>query len=208
MSKVALWQRIKNDIRQDKLPINQLLTQQWLSEHYQVSRIPIRDAIAKLMAQGWLTTHGKKGVKIPPLNAFHAQELYLMRLPLESLALQLAFERINFGVIGAAEDILTQLDNSAQLSALEQGELNWQFHFCLYQPCERLILLNTLNQLHQQCERYLGFQFNTLDYNVRSNQEHYQLLTALRAKDLKGALMTLRCHIQEAGEILTAHLQP
>ncbi len=206
MKKIPLWQQIKDDIRQDKLPIDQLLTQQWLSDHYQVSRIPVRDAIQRLSLEGWFIAHGKAGVQIPPLNAAQAQELYLMRMPLEALALELSFDNINFAVLGQAEDILTQLSNTKSLCALEQGVLNWQFHYCLYQPCQRPTLLRTLTQLHEQCERYLGFQAHTLDYHTRSESEHYQLLKALRDKDLAQAQQILKQHIEQAGEILVAHL--
>jgi len=207
MTKTPLWKQIKDDIRQDKLPIDQLLTQQWLSDHYKVSRIPVRDAIQRLSLAGWFIAHGKKGVQIPPLNAAQAQELYLMRMPLEALALELSFDKINFAVLGRAEDILTQLTDTTSLSPLEQGVLNLQFHYCLYQACERPTLLRTLTQLHEQCERYLGFQAHTLDYHSRSEAEHYQLLKALRDKELGLAQQILKRHIEQAGEILVAHLE-
>ncbi len=201
-SKISLSQLIKDDIRAEKLPLDQLLTQQWLSDHYQVSRIPVRDAIQRLLSEGWFVAHGKKGVKIPSLNAMQAQELYLMRLPLESLALRLAFPQLTFAVLGQAEDILTELANVNELTRREQGMLNWQFHYCLYQPCERPMLLRTLKQLHEQCERYLGFQSKTLEYHARNQDEHSALLEALRKKDLDKADEILNHHIKEAGEML------
>ncbi|MFT5164407.1 MAG: DNA-binding GntR family transcriptional regulator [Alteromonadaceae bacterium] len=205
MKKISLSQQIKDDIRADKLPVDQLLTQQWLSDHYQVSRIPVRDAIQGLSSQGWLIAHGKKGVKVPPLNAAQAKELYLMRLPLESLALQLAFEHLSFAVLGEAEDILAQLADIANLDPLTQGKLNWQFHCCLYQLSDKSILLRTLQQLHEHSERYLGFQSQTLQYHHRSEHEHYLLLEALRAKDLDCADGILKRHIEAAGKLLVEY---
>lgn len=207
MTKLSLIERIKADIREERLPVAQQLTQQWLSEFYQVSRIPIRDALQRLVTQGWLVAHGKKGVQIPPLNAAQAQELYLMRMPLECLALELAFEQLNYAILGQAEDILVQTRQQSELSALELGVLNWQFHLCLYQPCQRPILLQTLHQLHEQCERYIGFQSQQLNYHQRSETEHYQLLQALKDKELSRAREILATHISEAGEVLVKHLQ-
>ena len=206
MAKLTLLDRIKQDIRNDNLPINTWLTQMWLSEFYQVSRIPVRDAIARLLADGWLVTEGKKGVKIPPLNAEQAQELYLMRLPLETLALKLAYEHLSFAQLGKAQDILTQLNADKHLSAIEQGVLNWQFHYCLYEPCAKPMLLRTLNQLHEQCERYIGFQTAKLDYHSQSESEHQQLLTALQNRELDRALDILSKHIKVAGEKLVEQL--
>ena len=206
MAKVTLVERIKADIRNDNLPVDCWLTQAWLSDYYQLSRIPIRDAIVRLLADGWLVSEGKKGVKIPPLNANQAQELYLMRLPLERLALELAFDKLSFAQLGQAQDILTQLHDNKGLSAIEQGVLNWQFHRCLYQPCARPMLLHTLNQLHEQCERYIGFQTAKLDYHQQSQLEHYQILEALQKRQLDQALAVLQQHIRVAGEKLVRSL--
>lgn len=206
MAKRLLDSRIKEDIRADKLPVDTWLTQAWLSEFYQVSRIPVRDAIAKLLKDGWPVGEGKKGVKVPPLNAQQAEELYLMRLPLETLALELAFEQLNFACLGKARDVLTQLAEGDQLSALEQGVLNWQFHCCLYQPCNKPLLLKTLNQLHEQCERYIGFQTAKLDYHQQSEKEHYQLLEALENWQLDQAIEILSEHIKVAGQRLMVNL--
>lgn len=207
MAKMTLDSRIKNDIRADKLPIDTLLTQAWLSDFYQVSRIPVRDAIGKLLKDGWLVVEGKKGVKVPPLNAEQAQELYLMRVPLETLALELAFEHLNFASLGKAQDVLTQLKYNDSLTAIEQGQLNWQFHLCLYQPCNKPLLLRTLNQLHEQCERYIGFQATKLNYHQQSENEHYQLLEALKSRRLDQAIEILSQHIKVAGEQLVTSLR-
>jgi len=204
--KPSLAQRIKADIRSDVLAQNTLLTQAELSERYKVSRIPVRDALKELLADGWLVTHGKRGVKVPPLNAEQAQELYLMRLPLERLALELAFEHLNFAILGQATDILEQSKQPGH-SALELGRLNWQFHWCLYQPCQRPILLKTLDQLHQQTERYIGYQSAQLNYHQTSENEHCELIEALSAKNLQKALDILHRHIEVAGRLLIEHFR-
>lgn len=206
MSKLSLETRIKDDIRADKLPVGTWLTQAWLSEFYHVSRIPVRDAISKLLKDGWLVGEGKKGVKVPPLNAEQAQELYLMRLPLEALALELAFEQLNFACLGEARDVLTELHDNDNLTAIEQGMLNWQFHLCLYQPCNKPLLLRTLNQLHEQCERYIGFQATKLNYHQTSENEHYLLLDALEKRQLDQAIQILSQHIKVAGQRLMVNL--
>ena len=160
----------------------------------------MRDGIAKLLKDGWLVVAGKKGVKVPSLNAEQAQELYLMRVSLETLAIELAFEHLNYASLGKAQDVLTQLKDNDSLTAIEQGQLNWQFHFCLYQPCNEPLLLRTLNQLHEQCERYIGFQVTQLNYHQQSENEHYQRLEALKSRRLDQAIEILSQHIKVAGE--------
>ena len=79
----------------------------------------MRDGIAKLLKDGWLVVAGKKGVKVPSLNAEQAQELYLMRVSLETLAIELAFEHLNYANLGKAQDVLTQLKDNDSLTAIE-----------------------------------------------------------------------------------------
>lgn len=202
----SLYQQMKDDIRLHHLPSGVPLKQAELSQRYGVSRIPIRDVINLLKAEGWLTPHGKRGVMVPLLDWKEAEELYLMRAKLETLALERAFPSLTNSVLGAAQDILEQLDGD-KLSMLERGDLNWQFHATLYRCGGEGTLFRTLVMLHQQVERYMGFQYVVMGYANKSQQEHYQMLDWLRQKELKTALNLLKSHIVVAGKAMVQHLK-
>lgn len=201
-----LYQQIKDDIRKNQLPIGSPLKQVALSERYDVSRIPIRDVLARLRSEGWLTECGKRGVMIPPLSATQAEDLYLMRMYLEPLILNHAVPKISNQVLGKAEDLLEQMALETSNDIMLQGELNWQFHACLYHAAERPTLFNTIASLHQQCARYIGYHSLELAYLETSQGEHYQLLDAVKNKHTSKAKNILKAHISEAGEILVTHL--
>lgn len=201
----ALYQQLKHDIRDNKLPIATPLKQEQLAAEYGVSRIPIRDVLQRLKNEGWLTQSGKRGVMVHPLSATEAQDLYIMRMYLEPLILSHAIVKLNYQTLGQATDILEQL-NQPKLSIAEHGELNWQFHACIYQAAKRPTLFNNIANLHQLCSRYIGFHSVELDYVKTSQQEHYQLLEAIKAKQLGKAKTILKQHISEAGETLVAYL--
>ncbi len=95
---------------------------------------------------------------------------------------------------------------SLKLSISQFGELNWQFHACLYQAAKRPTLFSNIANLHQLCSRSIGFHSVELNYVKTSQQEHYQLLEAIRAKQLGKAKAILKQHIAEAGEILVTYL--
>jgi DNA-binding GntR family transcriptional regulator len=201
----ALYQQLKQDIRDNKLPIASPLKQEQLATEYGVSRIPIRDVLQRLKNEGWLTQSGKRGVMVHPLSAIEAEDLYIMRMYLEPLILSHAMPKLNHQILGQATDILEQLDQP-KLSVAQHGELNWQFHACLYQAAKRPTLLNNIVNLHQLCSRYIGFHSVELNYVKTSQQEHYQLLDAIKSKQLGKAKAILKQHISEAGEILVAYL--
>ncbi len=202
-----LYTKMKMDIRDNQLPIAQPLKQEALSERYGVSRIPIRDVLQRLKNEGWLITSGKRGVMVPHLNAGEAEDLYLMRMYLEPLILGHAIPKMTHQIIGKAADILNEIDNQGnKLSMEESGELNWQFHACLYETANRPTLFNTISSLHQQCGRYIGFHSHHLDYLTTSQNEHYQLLEAVKEKQINRAKNLVKAHISDAGELLVAHL--
>jgi DNA-binding GntR family transcriptional regulator len=201
----ALYQQLKQDIRDNKLPIAGPLKQQQLAAEYGVSRIPIRDVLQRLKNEGWLTQSGKRGVMVHPLSATEAEDLYIMRMYLEPLILGHAMPNLNHQILGQATDILEQLQQP-KLSIAQHGELNWQFHACLYGVAKRPTLFNNIANLHQLCSRYIGFNSVKLGYLEISQQQHFQLLEAIKAKQLGKAKAILKQHIAEAGETLVAYL--
>lgn len=201
-----LYLQMKLDIRDNKLPIGELLRQEQLSARYQVSRIPIRDVLQRLKNEGWLTSAGKRGVMIPSLSAEEAEDLYMMRMVLEPLLIGHAIGKVTQQTLGKAADFLDVIDSNETLTVQEHGELNWQFHACLYQHARRVTLFNTVASLHQQCGRYIGFHTKNLNYKTTSQNEHVALLAAIKNKDSDQAKNILREHIQSAGKQLTEYL--
>lgn len=207
LKKQQLYIQLKQDIQQGVWPAGVQLTQQQLAGHYAVSRIPVRDVLQQLQAEAWLQPYGKAGLMVPPLTAAEAEELYQIRLQLEPMALRLACPNLTFSQLGQAEDLLSSMAKHTEVSLFERGELNWQFHFLLYQPCQQPHLLRILTSLHQQVARYLGFQEHAMQYSDISSQEHWQLISLLRQEKSTEALELLSQHIAEAGTLLVRHLK-
>lgn len=205
--KQQLYQQLKQDIQQQYWAPAQVLTQQQLAAHYAVSRIVVRDVQQQLMSEGWLSAHGKAGMQVAGFSAAEAEELCLLRLQLEPLALQLAAPGLSFSQLGQAEDLLTQLAAQRSLPAYQRGELNWQFHRLLYQSCGKPHLLRLLDLLHQQVARYLGYQEQALAYTDTSALEHQQLVALLRSGNTTAACEVLTDHISNASTLLVQYLK-
>lgn len=202
----ALVEQLKSDILTGVLERGVPLRQQELSQRYQVSRIPVRDAIAILRNQGWLVAHGKAGIMVPRLHWQEAEDLYQMRALLECKLLEHAAGHINYEVIGRARDINAYL-YSPSLTLLERGQLNWEVHATLYQAAQRQTLFNTVAGLNEQVRRYMGFQYGPLDYLDTSQQEHEQLFDLLERKEWPQAVTLLHRHIEVAGIQLVEYLK-
>ncbi|MBJ7538121.1 GntR family transcriptional regulator [Marinomonas transparens] len=201
-----ICQKIKTDIIKNQLPRGKPLRQVTLSSRYGVSRIPIRDALLSLKAEGWLVPHGKAGVMIPALDWKEAEDLYLMRSYLEGLIFNMAFEHICPEDLLKARGFLMELDKEG-VGLLERGKLNWSFHKALYQAANRPTLLQVIAGLNEQVVRYMGFQYGPLDYRHRSEYQHEILLNHIENKDKISAECLLKLHIEEAGVLLVDYLK-
>ncbi|WP_416307813.1 GntR family transcriptional regulator [Neptunicella sp. SCSIO 80796] len=202
---MTLLKQLKQDIQTGVFLPGEVLRQTELAARYQVSRIPVRDAISTLLNEGWLVRHGKAGVAVAAFDQQEVEDIYLMRMRLEPLILELAFPHLSKALLGQAEDLLDLADNAR--TAQQVGELNWRFHQSLYQCANRVTLMDTVNHLHQQCARYIGYQSINLHHMHRSQQEHRQMITALRQQNLTAANDLLISHIQQAGQLLVEHIR-
>lgn len=207
MAKPDIYRLLKQDIRRRFWQPGQALTQQMLASHYRTSRIPVRDAMTRLQAEGWLVSHGKASLQAMTLTAAEAAELAMIRLALEPMALQLTAARLSHAQLGAAEDILRQAAAATAADPLAAGELNWQFHRMLYQSCQQPQLLQLLEQLHEKAAMYLAVQEQQFGYAAQSQQEHWQLLQLLRDGQTEQAVACLRQHIALAAASLQQQLQ-
>jgi DNA-binding GntR family transcriptional regulator len=183
----------------------QRLRQDELAADLGVSKIPIREALRRLEAEGLVTLLPNRGAVVTPVSPEEAQEIVELRLALESLALRLAMPKADAGLVRRAGAVLDDLDGETDVS--RWSGLNWEFHALLYQPAGRPRLLELIRQLHVQVDRYMRIILSTLHHQDRSQEEHRALLSAYQQGDAARAVDILTEHIQAAGVLLIDHLR-
>ncbi|MBD2347097.1 GntR family transcriptional regulator [Anabaena subtropica] len=183
----------------------QSLRQDEIATQFGVSRIPVREALRQLEAEGLVTLHLNRGAMVSVLTAAELQEICEIRSALEVTAIQLAIPNIREVDIEKAAVILEASNQATDAGAL--AKLNWEFHATLYATAERPRLLGMIQTLQINCDRYVRVQMAQMDYQERSQKEHYQLLDACHQRDSKIAVPLLKQHIDSAGEQLVAYLE-
>ncbi|MBH8560716.1 GntR family transcriptional regulator [Nostoc sp. CENA67] len=182
----------------------QSLRQDEIATQFGVSRIPVREALKHLEAEGLVTLHLNRGAMVSVLTAAEAQEICEIRSALEVKAMQLAIPKLNTSDLEKAAVVLEASDQTSDAGVL--AKLNWEFHATLYASAERPRLLTMIKNLHVNIDRYVRLQMAQMDYQERSQKEHYQLLNACRQQDTKAAVRLLKRHIDTAGEQLVTYL--
>lgn len=195
---------LRSDIIAGRLPPASRLGQEQLAARFNVSRMPVREALRRLEADGLVIFEPNKSVRVAPLSAEDLQEIYEMRVAAETLAVRLALPELTNAQIERAAEIQAQMER-APVGAFD--ELNALFHMTLYRPCARTRLLAHIDMLGNAADRYLRITIASLDYADKSHREHHALLRACRRRDEAAAVDCLTRHIAEAGETLMAFMR-
>lgn len=195
---------LREDIWSGRLKSGQPLRQDEIAARFDVSKIPVREALFQLKAEGLVTFYPNRGAVVSELSAKEVEEIYTMRSALEVAALQAGISRLTIADLQRAAQILEVLDGERNMA--RWSELNWEFHAVLYSPADMPRLMNTVKTLHFNISRYLIIYLGGMDFQSRSQAEHRQILEACRQGDVQEAVRILQRHLDSACRELVSFL--
>lgn len=175
------------------------LGQDDLARRFGVSRMPVREALRILQAEGLVEAPPNRSAIVSSIDAADMTDIFDMRVALESLAIRLAIPNLSNAQIDAAAELQMVVETAAQR---DYGALNAQFHRALYDPCARPRLLGEIERLAGHADRYLRLALNAPLQRADSDAEHRAILAACYARDAAGAAEILERHIAQARDNL------
>jgi DNA-binding GntR family transcriptional regulator len=200
----AVAERLREQILNGDLHEGEQLRQDAIAKEFQVSRIPVREALLHLEAEGLITSVANRGAVVSALSPEEIEELFDIRAVLECHALRLAIPNLTDEHLANAERVLKEyeraLDKDAEVSTW--GELNWRFHSSLYVPANRPGLMALLKVLNNNCDRYTRLHLLITRNLHRSGKAHRAILSVCRTRNADKAVEEMHRHITEAGREL------
>jgi DNA-binding GntR family transcriptional regulator len=178
------------------------IRQEIFAERYQVSRMPIREALRTLHAEGWVQLVPNKGAYVVPLDAADAIELFEMRAALEVIAARHSIPKLSDEQKKWVAQAHHRLATSLKAEYLSTHK---DFHCALYAACTPR-LQRLISQLIDATERYLRFEKKLLAVSREDRLEHDALLQAALEGNTKIVEQLLNVHIAEAGEAISQRL--
>jgi len=196
---------LREAIAEGSLEAGTALRQDELAARFGFSRMPIRDALRQLEAEGIVSIHPTRGAFVAEMDGREIGEIYAVRELLEAEALRLALPKLTEENFGEAAAILDQID--AEPDVGRWGVLNRAFHLALYGACGNERLLALIEAQHKAADRYVRILLSNLDYRARSQSEHRKLLAACRKGDGEQALTWLAKHLREGSRTLVKSIK-
>ena len=171
-----------------------------LAEKFGTSRIPVREALRQLEAEGFVTFLPNRGAVVSDLSIDEVIELLEIRIALECHALRLAIPAMGDVDLDDAKAILRSYDEEPDPE--KWGAFNWRFHKALYAPCNRPRLLAMIEANYGHVGRFTRALVSRATGKDRPQREHYQLLEFCRDGEIEKAARLLREHIVQTQKTL------
>lgn len=204
-----VYTHLRAGILDNTYPPGCALPEEALATKLNVSRVPVREALRRLSAEGLVVIKPRQGATVTELTSKQFLDAYQVREVLEVLSVRLAVPRLT-------ADDLTQLDalQQAMQDAAEAQdeqtffELNARFHGFLVAKADNGDLKSIYESLIERMRRYQRPSLELRGGVGKSVDEHAAILAAIHTGDSEEAARLMSQHIHVPQTVLEAELGP
>ncbi len=198
--------RIREAILRGWLKPGERLDQAEIAERFQVSRMPVREALRTLEAEGLVKFYPHRGVEVCELSPEEIEEIYQIRIALEGMAVQIAASRFTEEADRRLSALLQEMEEVAD-DPPTWTTLNYRFHKELYAISGRARLCGIIESLRNTVQPYVARDVSHPARARAAMQEHREILEACRAGDARRAAELVAQHLKHVCDSLVASLR-
>lgn len=174
-----------------------------LAESLGTSITPVRDAVARLVANGVLDVGPRNTAVVPDVGADTLKQLIIVRTELEGRAAREAARNADDKGLAELDKRLAQMRKLiADRKLGSYLDLHRRFHFGIYEMARIPILYNMIESLWLRCGPVLSFVIPNYVHELKGTDHHLKVLDALRRHDAKAAEAEVVADIEEAAQYL------
>ena len=193
-----VYNEIKNLILCNEIMPGQKLHHQQLSERLGVSRTPIREALTRLVQEGYVSFLPNRGFTCKEIGMQEAEELYELREALEAFAVEKAIATLTEAALRQLREKMNAYGRDVQNRfTRERLVYDQDVHLAIAQLTGNETLKNTLSHVFERIvlKRRTDGLYDPAR-GIAAHQEHLRLIEAMERRDAAGAVAILRSHIQ------------
>jgi DNA-binding GntR family transcriptional regulator len=194
------YQALRSSILSGGFAPGDRLVEIQLSEQFQVSRTPIREAMRQLQHEGLLVGDTKEGLRVTSISAVDAKQLYDCRMGLEQVAVAGACQHVSLEQLQMLENCVIQAEAlmerpDPELNNFQLLDLDYQFHHTIAESSGNRWLVTLLDQVFDKMTllRVQTTRQNPKVLEIRV--EHRQIYEAIAQHNVELATVAISRHL-------------
>lgn len=197
---------LKDDIIRGVYEPNQKLLLAELKSRYQTGTSPVREAMFRLEACGFLCLENQKGFSVSPISAADCEDLYSTRILLEKEALSQSLKYGDDdweGRVVANYHKLAKVETAKTFSSKRWEERHNHFHQSVTSAAKSSHLTHMVDNFRDLTERYRVIWLRSCKKErpfMQSVAEHHELYEAVIARDIRAAQRIITLHFHHVVE--------
>lgn len=203
-----VYELIKSRILNGQCSAGSYVRESTIGREYSVSRTPIREALRRLVSEGWAEAIPHHGVRVVAWTQRDVEEVFELRALLEPHVVRRASSRVTVEQFAELRSLAKEMEEIAGGPGPAELEritaLNACFHDCLIKAADSPRLQRLFDAVVQVPVSRRSFHHYTHEEMQRSMQHHRELIRALSLSDGEWAASIMRAHVLGAR---AAHLR-
>jgi DNA-binding GntR family transcriptional regulator len=199
----AVYAELRRGLLAREFDPGEPLTEHQLSRRFNVSRTPIREALARLESDHLLRVVPKKGAFVRTLSHDEIRELYEIREALEALALRLAAPRLDRGELAGFEARFRELRaRGAGATYTELRPLGEEFHRHLLKRADNRRLIELLEEIRERIQSVWTMSMLAPRRVQGLIAEHLAIIDALKRGRVRSAERLMVTHVRRVRDAI------
>lgn len=198
-----VFERVKGMILRGEIPAGKRIIESDIANFMGISRTPVREAVHKLEAEGFLNALSKGGYVVRGLSLSDIEETFDIRSILESFAAHLAAIRYTDEELLPLNDKIEEFQRHLDRHNLKElARINTDFHELLYALSRSPRLIRMIHGLRDEIFLLREVILHSEEMARLSNKDHKEIIRAIRKREVKKVEMLVREHILRGKEFV------
>ena len=201
------YERIRHDIVRCALPPGAEFTETDLAERLEMSKTPVREALARLQFEGLVRTFPRRGYRIEPIRVSDINEIFDARIVLEAGAVGLAVQHISAAELDELDVLARASTDSAYMVDFDHSQrVNNAFHESIALASRNTRLHRMVGQTITEFDRFFFLEAQSDAPYPDGHVSHADIVAIMREGDAAKARDAMSTHINSMRSILIESL--
>ncbi len=195
---------VRSAILDGRFPAGTRLDQNRIAAELGVSRMPVREAIKQLEANGLVVVLPYRGVEVARLDPAAVTELFGIRIALETLAIGRAVERLETKQLERMRRTLEKMDRHIRAGSSDDDawmRLNGAFHNTINEASGWSTLVESIDVFRGNVDRYVRM-YLSLRGREQPQEEHWAIYEACVNRDVAESQRIIAVHLENTAAAL------